>query len=195
MTLKAPSDPDKSKAGAVTLVLLQANQIVRDPATIGKTMKALDANKSANGLLQDTREALHLPVIPSVALQILQVSPPILILLDKNTDQYALAAKYWQWELLQLVNNNYPNEILSCIVLPKGSDSLLANIYGAVEFAARFHTANTFKQEWDVGLLHDCFQKRPKDPQFGQFLGVSKEAFQDMRVLQNKRKATDPLNG
>ena len=71
----------------------------------------------------------------------------------------------------------------------KNSSEALANTYADAQFTGRLALSNMLSQQWNAALLHDCFEQRPSDAQFAQFLGVSTKAFQDMRAAQNRSKA------
>ena len=177
--------------GLITPIELRADQIALNPQTIRKTMQALEDKKAFNGLLTDERKQVHLRVNPDVALQILQVHPPLLSLLNGTQAEYALVAQYWLHDLIRDVLKNNSEEKLNCLLVTKTSPADLANIYAAAQFATCFAFDNIFSQEWDAKRLLDCFEKKPKSAEMGPFIGVSGDSFQDMRAAQNREKAKD----
>ena len=173
----------------MTFIELPANQIVLDPLIIRKTMQALKEGKSLIGLIQDDRKQIDVRINPDIAFNQLQVDPPIVTPLNKERTRYSLIAKYWQIELIGLLIKINPNEKLNCLMQAKNSSEALANTYANAQFSARLVLSNMLSQQWNVALLHDCFEKRPSDAKFAQFLGVSTKNFQDMRAAQNRSKA------
>jgi hypothetical protein len=183
----------KISLGKFSIIELLANQITLDPKIIRKTMGALEDRKASLGLRFDERRSISLPVNPDVALQMLQVGPPMVIPINDAGDCFALAANYWEFELIKICLASNPHEKLHCLLCPKNSADELANIYAAKQFASHYAAANTYTQAWDAGLFHDCFAKRLTDPQFAHFLRMTIQDFRDMRASQNRAKGQ--LNG
>ena len=173
----------------MTFIELAANQIVLDPLIIRKTMQALKEGKSSVGLIQDDRKQIDARINPDIAFSQLGVDPPIVTPINKERTRYSLIAKYWQIDLIGLLNKINPHEKLNCLVQAKTSAEALANTYADAQFSGRLALSNMLSQEWNAALLHDCFEQRPSDAQFAQFLGISTKAFQDMRAAQNRSKA------
>ena len=173
----------------MTFIELSANQIVLDPQVIRKTMQALKEGKSSAGLIQDHRKQIDLRINPDVAFSQLQVDPPIVTPINKECTHFSLIAKYWQIDLIGLLIKINPYEKLNCLMQAKNSSEALANTYADTQLSGRLALSNMLSQEWNAALLHDCFEQRPSDAQFAQFLGVSTKAFQDMRAAQNRSKA------
>ena len=168
---------------------LSANQIVLDPGIIRKTMQALKEGKSSVGLIQDDRKQIDLRINPDTAFSQLGVDPPIVAPINKERTRYSLIAKYWQIDLIGLIIKINPHEKINCLVQAKTSSEALANTYADTQFSGRLALSNMLSQQWNATLLHDCFELRPTDAQFAQFLGVPTKAFQDMRAAQNRSKA------
>ena len=184
-----PLDTHISQLGRMTFIELSANQIVLDPLIIRKTMQALKEGKSSIGLIQDDRKQIDLRINPDIAFSQLQVDPPIVTPVNKDRTHYSLIAKYWQIDLIGLLIKINPHEKLNCLMQTKNSSEALANTYADAQFTGRLALSNMLSQQWNAALLHDCFEQRPSDAQFAQFLGVSTKAFQDMRAAQNRSKA------
>jgi len=184
-----PLDTHISQLGRMTFIELPANQIVLDPLIIRKTMQALKEGKSSIGLIQDDRKQIDLRINPDIAFSQLQVDPPIVTPINKERSRYSLIAKYWQIDLIGLLIKINPHEKLNCLMQTKNSSEALANTYADAQFTGRLALSNMLSQQWNAALLHDCFEQRPSDPQFAQFLGVPTKAFQDMRAAQNRSKA------
>ena len=168
---------------------MSANQIVLDPQIIRKTMQALKEGKSSTGLIQDDRKQIDMPINPDIALSQLLVDPPIVTPINKEQTHYSLIAKYWQIDLIGLIIKINPHEKLNCLMQVKASAEALANTYADTQFSGRLALSNMLSQQWNAALLHDCFERRPSDAQFAQFLGLPTKAFQDMRAAQNRSKA------
>lgn len=173
----------------MSFIELSANQIVLDPLIIRKTMQALKEGKSSIGLIQDDRKQIDLRINPDIAFSQLQVDPPIVSPINKECTHYSLIAKYWQIDLIGLLIKINPHEKLNCLIQTKNSAESLANTYADTQFSGRLALSNMLSQEWNAALLHDCFEQRPSDAQFSQFLGIPTKAFQDMRAAQNRSKA------
>jgi len=184
-----PLDKPASLTGRLTFIELSVNQIVLDPQIIRKTMQALKEGKSSVGLIQDDRKQIDLRINPDVAFSQLQVDPPIVTPINKERTHFSLIAKYWQIDLIGLLIKINPHEKLNCLLQAKNSSEALANTYADAQFSGRLALSNMLSQDWNAALLHDCFEQRPSDAQFAQFLGVSTKAFQDMRAAQNRSKA------
>jgi len=184
-----PLDIQNPREGRMTFIELPANQIVLDPLIIRKTMQALKEGKSSVGLIQDDRKQIDLHINPDIAFSQLQVDPPIVTPVNKDRTHYSLISKYWQIDLIGLLIKINPHEKLNCLLQAKNSAEALANTYADTQFSGRLALSNMLSQEWNAALLHDCFEQRPSDPQFAQFLGVPTKAFQDMRAAQNRSKA------
>ena len=184
-----PLDIQNPREGRMTFIELPANQIVLDPLIIRKTMQALKEGKSFVGLTQDNRKQIDLRINPDIAFSQLQVDPPIVTPVNKDRTHYSLIAKYWQIDLIGLLIKINPHEKLNCLMQSKKSSEALANTYADAQFSGRLALSNMLSQEWNAALLHDCFEQRPSDAQFAQFLGVPTKAFQDMRAAQNRSKA------
>ena len=184
-----PLDTQISRLERMTFIELPANQIVLDPSIIRKTMQALKEGKSSVGLIQDDRKQIDLRINPDVAFSQLQVDPPIVTPINKECTHFSLIAKYWQIDLIGLLIKINPYEKLNCLMQAKNSSEALANTYADTQLSGRLALSNMLSQEWNAALLHDCFEQRPSDAQFAQFLGVSTKAFQDMRAAQNRSKA------
>ena len=189
MSTAPPLDKPASPTGRMTFIELSANQIVLDPQIIRKTMQALKEGKSSVGLIQDDRKQIDLRINPDVAFSQLQVDPPIVTPINKECTHFSLIAKYWQIDLIGLLIKINPHEKLNCLMQAKNSSEALANTYADTQLSGRLALSNMLSQEWNAALLHDCFEQRPSDAQFAQFLGVSTKAFQDMRAAQNRSKA------
>ena len=173
----------------MTFIELSANQIVLDTQIIRKTMQALKEGKSSVGLIQDDRKQIDLRINPDIAFNQLQVDPPIVTPINKEHTRYSLIAKYWQIDLIGLLIKINPHEKLNCLMQAKNSSEALANTYADAQLSGRLALSNMLSQQWNAALLHDCFEQRPRDAQFAQFLGVPTKAFQDMRATQNRSKA------
>ena len=173
----------------MTFIELSANQIVLDPGIIRKTMQALKEGKSSVGLIQDDRKQIDLRINPDIAFSQLGVDPPIVTPINKELTRYSLIAKYWQIDLIGLLIKINPHEKLNCLVQAKNNSEALANTYADAQFSGRLALSNMLSQQWNTALLHDCFEQRPSDAQFAQFIGVTTKAFQDMRAAQNRSKA------
>ena len=184
-----PLDTQISRLGRMIFIELSANQIVLDPGIIRKTMQALKEGKSFVGLIQDDRKQIVARINPDNAFSQLQVDPPIVTPINKECTRYSLIAKYWQIDLIELIIKINPHEKLNCLMQAKTSTEALANTYANAQFSGRLALSNMLSQEWNAALLHDCFELRPTDAQFAQFLGVPTKAFQDMRAAQNRSKA------
>lgn len=184
-----PLDTQISRLGRMIFIELSANQIVLDPGIIRKTMQALKEGKSFVGLIQDDRKQIDLRINPDIAFNQLQIDPPIVTPINKEHTHYSLIAKYWQIELIALLIKINPYEKLNCLMQAKNSSEALANTYADTQFSGRLALSNMLSQEWNAALLHDCFEQRPSDAQFAQFLGIPTKAFQDMRAAQNRSKA------
>ena len=189
MSTAPPLDKPASPTGRMTFIELSANQIVLHPQIIRKTMQALKEGKSSAGLIQDHRKQIDLRINPDVAFSQLQVDPPIVTPINKECTHFSLIAKYWQIDLIGLLIKINPYEKLNCLMQAKNSSEALANTYADTQLSGRLALSNMLSQEWNAALLHDCFEQRPSDAQFAQFLGVSTKAFQDMRAAQNRSKA------
>ncbi|MBT8615546.1 hypothetical protein G6652_09320 [Polynucleobacter paneuropaeus] len=189
MSTAPPLDKPASPTGRMTFIELPANQIVLDPLIIRKTMQALKEGKSSVGLIQDDRKQIDLRINPDVAFNKLQIDPPIVTPINKECTCYSLIAKYWQIDLIGLLIKINPYEKLNCLVQAKTSAEALANTYADAQFSGRLALSNMLSQQWNTALLHDCFEQRPSDAQFAQFIGVTTKAFQDMRAAQNRSKA------
>lgn len=186
----APSlDTKISRLGRMTFIELSANQIVLDPLIIRKTMQALKEDKSSVGLIRDDRKQIDLHINPDVAFSQLQVDPPIVTPINKERTHFSLIAKHWQIDLIGLLIKINPYEKLNCLMQAKNSSEALANTYADTQFSGRLTLSNMLSQQWNTALLHDCFEQRPSNAQFAQFLGVTTKAFQDMRAAQNRSKA------
>ena len=173
----------------MTFIELSANQIVLEPQIIRKTIQALKEGKSSVGLIQDDRKQIDLQINPDIAFSQLQVDPPIITPINKECTRYSLIAKYWQIDLIGLLIKINPHEKLNCLMQSKTSAEALANTYADTQFSGRLALSNMLSQQWNAALLHDCFEQRPSDAQFAQFLGIPTKAFQDMRAAQNRNKA------
>ena len=184
-----PLDKPASLTGGMTFIELSVNQIVLDPQIIRKTMQALKEGKSSVGLIQDDRKQIDLRINPDTAFSQLGVDPPIVAPINKERTRYSLIAKYWQIDLIGLLIKINPHEKLNCLMQVKTSAEALANTYADTQFSGRLTLSNMLSQQWNAALLHDCFEQRPSDAQFAQFLGVPTKAFQDMRAAQNRSKA------
>lgn len=184
-----PLDTQISRLGRMTFIELSANQIALDPLIIRKTMQALNEGKSYVGLIQDDRKQIDLRINPDIAFSQLQVDPPIVTPINKECTRYSLIAKYWQIDLIGLLIKINPHEKLNCLVQAKNNSEALANTYADAQFSGRLALSNMLSQQWNTALLHDCFEQRPSDAQFAQFIGVTTKAFQDMRAAQNRSKA------
>ena len=184
-----PLDKPASLTGRLTFIELSVNQIVLDPQIIRKTMQALKEGKSSVGLIQDDRKQIDLRINPDVAFSQLQVDPPIVTPINKERTHFSLIAKYWQIDLIGLLIKINPHEKLNCLLQAKNSSEALANTYADAQFSGRLALSNMLSQQWNTALLHDCFEQRPSDAQFAQFLGIPTKAFQDMRAAQNRSKA------
>ncbi|WP_143070537.1 hypothetical protein [Polynucleobacter asymbioticus] len=189
MSTAPPLDKPVSPTGRMTFIELSANQIVLDPSIIRKTMQALREGKSSVGLIRGDRKQIDLRINPDVAFSQLQVDPPIVTPINKECTHFSLIAKYWQIDLIGLLIKINPHEKLNCLMQAKNSSEALANTYADTQLSGRLALSNMLSQEWNAALLHDCFEQRPSDAQFAQFLGVSTKAFQDMRAAQNRSKA------
>lgn len=152
-------------------------------------MQALAEGRATNGLIKDERKQLDLRLNPDTSLSVLQVDLPLVTVINKEQTHYSLVGKYWQIDLIKLIAKRNPNQILNCILLPKSTPAALANTYADSQFAAHYALTNMLSQQWNAGVLHDCFAQRPSDAYFAQFLGVTTKAFQDMRAAQNRMKA------
>ena len=184
-----PLDTKISRLGRMTFIELSADQIVLDPGIIRKTMQALKEGKSFVGLIQDDRKQIDARINPDIAFSQLQVDPPIVTPINKECKRYSLIAKYWQIDLIGLLIKINPHEKLNCLVQAKTSAEALANTYADAQFSGRLALSNMLSQQWNAALLHDCFEQRLSDAQFGQFIGFTTKAFQDMRAAQNRSKA------
>ena len=184
-----PLDKPASPTGRMTFIELSADQIVLDPGIIRKTMQALKEGKSSVGLIQDDRKQIDACINPDIAFSQLQVDPPIVTPINKELTRYSLIAKYWQIDLIGLLIKINPHEKLNCLVQAKNNSEALANTYADAQFSGRLALSNMLSQQWNTALLHDCFEQRPSDAQFAQFIGVTTKAFQDMRAAQNRSKA------
>ena len=184
-----PLDKPASLTGGMTFIELSVNQIVLDPQIIRKTMQALKEGKSSVGLIQDDRKQIDLRINPDTAFSQLGVDPPIVAPINKERTRYSLIAKYWQIDLIGLLIKINPHEKLNCLMQVKTSAEALANTYADTQFSGRLTLSNMLSQQWNAALLHDCFEQRPSDAQFAQFLGVPTKAIQDMRAAQNRSKA------
>jgi hypothetical protein len=184
-----PLDKLASPTGRMTFIVLSADQIMLDPGIIRKTMQALKEGKSSVGLIQDDRKQIDARINPDIAFSQLGVDPPIVTPINKERTRYSLIAKYWQIDLIGLLIKINPHEKLNCLVQAKTSPEALANTYADAQFSGRLALSNMLSQQWNTALLHDCFEQRPSDAQFAQFIGVTTKAFQDMRAAQNRSKA------
>lgn len=184
-----PLDKPASPTGRMTFIELPANQIVLDPLIIRKTMQAIKEGKSSVGLIQDDRKQIDVRINPDVAFSQLQIDPPIVTPINKERTRYSLIAKYWQIDLIGLLIKINPHEKINCLVQAKTSSEALANTYADTQFSGRLALSNMLSQQWNATLLHDCFELRPTDAQFAQFIGFTTKAFQDMRAAQNRSKA------
>jgi hypothetical protein len=184
-----PLDKPASPTGRMIFIELSADQIVLDPGIIRKTMQALKEGKSSVGLIQDDRKQIDLRINPDIAFSQLGVDPPIVTPINKELTRYSLIAKYWQIDLIGLLIKINPHEKLNCLVQAKNNSEALANTYADAQFSGHLALSNMLSQQWNTALLHDCFEQRPSDAQFAQFIGVTTKAFQDMRAAQNRSKA------
>ena len=182
-------DEKLSPVEKMSCIKLKVSQITLGTQIIRKTMQALAEGRATNGLVIDERKQLDLRLNPDTSLSILQVDLPLVTVINKEQTHYSLAGKYWQIDLIMLLAKKNPNQILNCILLPKSTPAALANIYADSQFAAHYALTNMLSQQWNAALLHDCFEQRPSDAQFAQFLGIPTKTFQDMRAAQNRSKA------
>jgi hypothetical protein len=159
---------------------------VLDSAVIRRTKQALLEKQAANGLLFDDKNQDSLAVNLHIALDILQVHPPIVIPIDKNATVFGLIANYGLIHLLKQVASASPLEKIHCLLLERCSDADLAHLYASTQFATNHLADNITYQEWDAGRLHDCFCKRLSDSQFARFLRLTIKQFRDMRAAQNR---------
>ena len=189
MSAAPPLDTQISRLGGMIFIELSANQIVLNPGIIRKTMQTLKEGQSSVGLIQDDRKQIDLRINPDTAFSQLGVDPPIVAPINKERTRYSLIAKYWQIDLIGLIIKINPHEKINCLVQAKTSSEALANTYADTQFSGRLALSNMLSQQWNATLLHDCFELRPTDAQFAQFLGVPTKAFQDMRAAQNRSKA------
>ena len=151
-------------------------------------MQALTEERATNGLIKDERKQLDLRLNPDTSLSVLQVDLPLVTVIHTEQTHYSLVGKYWQIDLILLLAKKNPNQILNCLLLPKSTPTALANIYADSQFAAHYALTNMLSQQWNAGVLHDCFAQRPSDAHFAQFLRVTTKTFQDMRAAQNRMK-------
>ena len=182
-------DEKLSSTGKLSCIELKVSQITLDTQIIRKTMQALVEGRATNGLIKDERKQLDLRLNPDTSLSVLKVDLPLVTVINKEQTHYSLVGKYWQIDLIKLIAKGNPNQMLNCLLLPKSTPAALANIYADSQFAAHYALTNMLSQQWNAGVLHDCFTQRPSDAHSAQFLRVTTKVFQDMRAAQNRSKA------
>jgi hypothetical protein len=180
----------KSFSKKFTFIELTPKEIVLDSTIIRRTKQALLDKQAVNGFLFDDKNQFALAINPHIALDILQVHPPIVMPVDKKSSLFGLVANYGLIHLLKQVASASPLEKIHCLFVERCSDADLAHLYASTQFANNCLADNIAHQEWDAGRLHDCFIKRPSDSQFAQFLKLTIKRFRDMRAAQN-RVSTD----
>ena len=186
MKLRSQAITRKSFSKKFTYIEIAPKDIVLDSAVIRRTKQALLEKQAANGLLFDDKNQDSLAVNLHIALDILQVHPPIVIPIDKHATVFGLIANYGLIHLLKQVASASPLEKIHCLLLERCSDADLAHLYASTQFATNHLADNITYQEWDAGRLHDCFCKRLSDSQFARFLRLTIKQFRDMRAAQNR---------
>ena len=187
--LRSQAITRKAFSKKFTYIEIPPRDIVLDSAVIRRTKQALLEKQAPNGLLFDEKNQDSLAVNPQIALDILQVHPPIVMPIDKNATVFGLIANYGLIHLVKQVASASPLEKIHCLLFERCSDADLAHLYASTQFASNHLADNITYQEWDAGRLHDCFSKRPSDGQFAQFLRLTIKQFRDMRAAQNRVNA------